>query len=49
NPTYFFYKELSTNKDVKPGEAGDRHYKCYHGNRKILTISKAMNYSLNGM
>ena len=39
----------SLNKDGKPGKASDRHYKCYHGNRKTLTISKAMNYSFNGM
>lgn len=29
------------------GNPGDKHYKCYHGNRKIFTVSKAMNYSLH--
>ncbi|KAF8813550.1 hypothetical protein BYT27DRAFT_7084412, partial [Phlegmacium glaucopus] len=48
NPIYHFYKEVSLNKEGKPGKVGDKHYKCYHSNRKILTITKAMNYSLNG-
>lgn len=42
NPIYYFYEEISLNKDGKPGEAGNKHYKCYHGNRNL-------NYSLNGM
>ncbi|KAH9003026.1 hypothetical protein EDB86DRAFT_3116932 [Lactarius hatsudake] len=49
NPIYHFYKEVELNKDGKSGEPGDKHYQCYHGNRKVLTISKAMNYSLNGL
>jgi len=34
--------------DGKVGNPGDRHYKCYHGNRKVLTITKAMKSNLNG-
>jgi len=48
NPIYLFYEQVDVNKDGKAGEPGDKHYKCYHGNRKVLTISKAMNCSLNG-
>ncbi|KIJ91394.1 hypothetical protein K443DRAFT_32511, partial [Laccaria amethystina LaAM-08-1] len=48
NPIYLFYEQVDVNKDGKAGEPGDKHYKCYHGNHKVLTISKAMNCSLNG-
>jgi hypothetical protein len=30
------------------GKPGDKHYKCYHGSRKVLTITRAMRSSLNG-
>ena len=30
------------------GNSGDSHYKCYHGNRKVITVTCAMKYSLNG-
>ena len=49
NPIYLFYEEVKVNEQGEVGEAGDKHYKCYHGNRKTFTITKAMNYSLNGM
>ena len=49
NPIYLFYEQVNVNKDGKAGEPGDKHYRCYHGNHKVLTISKAMNCSLNGM
>lgn len=49
NPVYYFYEEIDVNKDGESGEPGDHHYKCYHGNRKVFTITKAMNSSLNGM
>jgi hypothetical protein len=29
------------------GKPGDKHYKCYHGSRKVLTITRAMRSSLN--
>ena len=49
NPIYLFYEEVEVNEKGEVGEGGDKHYKCYHGNRKTFTITKAMNYSLNGM
>ena len=49
NPIYLFYEQVDVNQDGKVGEEGDKHYKCYHGNRKTLTITKQMKTSLNGM
>lgn len=37
------------NANGTPGKEGDKHYKCYHGTRKILTITRAMRSSLNGI
>ena len=48
NPIYLFYEEVSTNANSARGNPGDKFYKCYHGQRKILTITKAMRSSLNG-
>ncbi|SJK99091.1 uncharacterized protein ARMOST_02377 [Armillaria ostoyae] len=49
NPIYYFYEEVLLNAEGKPGNKGDKHFKCYHGNRKVLTITKAMKGSLNGL
>lgn len=49
NPIYYFYEEVLLNAEGKSGNKGDKHFKCYHGNRKVLTITKAMKGSLNGM
>ncbi|KAF8071963.1 hypothetical protein FPV67DRAFT_1412468, partial [Lyophyllum atratum] len=49
NPIYLFYEEVLVNEKGEVGKEGDKHYKCYHGNRATFTISKAMNYSLNGL
>ena len=38
--------EWNSNGEV--GNPGDKHYKCLHGNMKILTVTKKMKYSLNG-
>jgi hypothetical protein len=47
NPIYHFYEEWDLNNEGNVGNPGDKHYRCYHGNNKIFTVSKAMNYSLN--
>ncbi len=39
---------MLSNSDGKPGNPGDKHFKCYHGNRKVLTITPMMKGSLNG-
>ncbi|KAG2362861.1 hypothetical protein BDR07DRAFT_977819 [Suillus spraguei] len=49
NPIRLFYEEVSTNSSGVEGNRGDKHYKCYHGQRKILTVTKAMRSSLNGL
>lgn len=48
NPIYLFYEMVSKNAEGLTGKPGDKHYKCYHGNRKVLTITRAMRSSLNG-
>ena len=48
NPIYLFYEEVSINANNVRGNPGDKFYKCYHGQRKTLTITKAMRSSLNG-
>ncbi|ESK82482.1 hypothetical protein Moror_8534 [Moniliophthora roreri MCA 2997] len=47
NPIYYFYEQVPTNSDGKPGAYGDKHYRCYHGKCKVLTITRAMKRSLN--
>lgn len=49
NPIYHFYESVSTNSQGQVGNFGDKHYKCYHGNRKVITVTRAMKYSLNGL
>ncbi|KAG1906510.1 uncharacterized protein F5891DRAFT_899344, partial [Suillus fuscotomentosus] len=34
--------EVDKNAQGVEGTKGDKHYKCYHSQRKILTITKAM-------
>lgn len=48
NPIYHFYETVTRNAEGKVGNSGDKHYKCYHGGRKVLTITSAMKSSLNG-
>jgi len=48
NPIYIFYENININTGGRAGQPDDKHYKCYHGNHKILTITQAMKSSLNG-
>ncbi|KIL63847.1 hypothetical protein M378DRAFT_50048, partial [Amanita muscaria Koide BX008] len=48
NPIYLFYEQVAAGADGKSAD-GDKHYKCCHGSGKILTVTKAMKYSLNGL
>jgi hypothetical protein len=48
NPIYIFYEAVPMNSQGQAGNPGDKHYKCYHGNRKVITVTRAMKYSLNG-
>ncbi|KAI0285202.1 hypothetical protein BC826DRAFT_918932, partial [Russula brevipes] len=49
NPIYYFYQSVERNVKGSVGNLGDKHYRCHHGNRKVLTITKAMKSSLNGL
>jgi hypothetical protein len=48
NPIYHFYESVSTNSQGQVGNFGDKHYKCHHGNHKVITVTRAMKHSLNG-
>jgi hypothetical protein len=48
NPIYVFYEVVHQNASGQPGDAGDKHYRCCHGNHKILTVTKLMKSNLNG-
>ncbi|KAJ6608864.1 hypothetical protein B0H10DRAFT_1955084 [Mycena sp. CBHHK59/15] len=41
NPMYLFYDVIPKNSVGYDGAPGDKHYKCFHGNHQIITISKA--------
>jgi hypothetical protein len=47
NPIYLFYEIIQKNAEGVLGKPGDKHYKCYHGSWKVLTITRAMRSSLN--
>ncbi|KAJ6607260.1 hypothetical protein B0H10DRAFT_1741317, partial [Mycena sp. CBHHK59/15] len=49
NLIYMFYESVDKGADGTAGSPGDKHFKCYHGNRNVLTITRAMKYSLNGL
>jgi hypothetical protein len=49
NPIYLFYELVPQNSSGQPGDPGDKHYRCCHGNRKILTVTKLMKSNLNGL
>ncbi|KDR70576.1 hypothetical protein GALMADRAFT_144480 [Galerina marginata CBS 339.88] len=49
NAIYHFYEDWPVNSDGNAGNVGDKHYRCYHGNHKIFTISKAGNYNVHTM
>ncbi|KAF8463579.1 hypothetical protein JB92DRAFT_3136431 [Gautieria morchelliformis] len=48
-PIYHFYESVGKNSDGAPGQMGDKHYRCYHGQRKILTVTKKIKGSQNGL
>ncbi|KAJ7214187.1 hypothetical protein C8J57DRAFT_1255813 [Mycena rebaudengoi] len=48
NPIYLFYEAVNKNAMGTTGKPGDKHYKCRDGNRKIITVTKAMRYNVSG-
>ncbi|KAF8236729.1 hypothetical protein L208DRAFT_1217461, partial [Tricholoma matsutake] len=49
NPIYLFYELVPKNASGQPGDPGDKHSRCCHGNHKILTVTKLMKSNLNGL
>ncbi|KAF8233226.1 hypothetical protein L208DRAFT_1267987, partial [Tricholoma matsutake] len=49
NLIYLFYELVPQNGSGQIGDPGDKHYRCCHGNRKILTVTKLMKSNLNGL
>ncbi|KAF9543146.1 hypothetical protein CPC08DRAFT_770290 [Agrocybe pediades] len=46
NPIHFFFAQVEHGADGRVGNPGDKHFKCYHGNQKIITLTKSMKYNL---
>ncbi|KAJ6609173.1 hypothetical protein B0H10DRAFT_2194010 [Mycena sp. CBHHK59/15] len=49
NPIYLFYDMVPKNSEGSVGKTGDKHYKCRHGNGRIITVTKAMRYNVGGL
>jgi hypothetical protein len=49
NPIHYFYEQVDYGADGSVGNPGDKHFKCYHGNRKVITLTKSMKYNLTSM
>ncbi|KAK7007663.1 ribonuclease H-like domain-containing protein [Favolaschia claudopus] len=49
NPIYYFYELVGKNSEGFPGNPGDKHYKCRHGNGRIITVTKKMRYNISGL
>jgi hypothetical protein len=46
-PIYHFFDQVANNTQGLAGKPGDKHYWCFHGNRKILTITTSMKHNQN--
>ncbi|KAG6808577.1 hypothetical protein H0H92_003665 [Tricholoma furcatifolium] len=49
NPIYHFFEAVNCGADGHRGDPRDRHYKCYHGNQKIVTVKASMKSNLSGL
>ncbi|GLB44045.1 putative protein dimerization activity [Lyophyllum shimeji] len=49
NQIYLFYEVVARSVDGSTGDPGDVHYRCYHGNHKILTVKKTMKSNVSGL
>ncbi|KAJ7495644.1 hypothetical protein B0H11DRAFT_1910397 [Mycena galericulata] len=49
NPIYLFFDVVAKNSEGSTGKPGDKHYKCRHGNGRILTVTRAMRYNVGGL
>ncbi|THH05274.1 hypothetical protein EW146_g9945 [Bondarzewia mesenterica] len=48
-PIYQFFELTSTNLSGETDNAGDKHYCCRFGDKRIMTITKSMKGSSNGL
>ncbi|KAJ7440563.1 hypothetical protein B0H11DRAFT_1750650, partial [Mycena galericulata] len=48
NPIYLFFDVVAKNSEGSTGKPGDKHYKCRHGNGRIITVTRAMRYNVGG-
>ncbi|KAJ3517257.1 hypothetical protein NLJ89_g623 [Agrocybe chaxingu] len=48
NPIYLFYEKVTTDADGTTSD-GTKYFKCYHGTRKTVKITKGMKGSLNNL
>ncbi|KAJ7809771.1 hypothetical protein B0H14DRAFT_3481158 [Mycena olivaceomarginata] len=46
NSIHLFYEVVTQNSAGRDGTPGDKHYKSFHGNSQIITISKASRANL---
>ena len=46
NPIHYFYEKVDQGGDGAVGNTSDKHFKCYHGNHKVITLMKSMKYNL---
>ncbi|KAJ7907502.1 hypothetical protein B0H13DRAFT_1879547 [Mycena leptocephala] len=46
NQIYLFFDVVEKNSEGSTGKPGDKHYKCRHGNGRIITITKAMRHNV---
>lgn len=48
-PIYLFYRQVGHSEKGTVGVEGDKHYRCYHSDNKILTVTKLMKSSQTGL
>ena len=46
NPIHYFFEQVNYGVDGSVGNIGDKNFRCYHGNQKIITLTKSMKYNL---
>ncbi|KAF7289712.1 hypothetical protein MIND_01344300 [Mycena indigotica] len=46
---FLFFERVELNAKGQAGLDGDRHFRCLHGDHKVITITKKMKSSTNGL
>ena len=47
SPIYHFFQVAEANAQGEKGDAGDMHYQCFHGDRKVVTVGAKSKSSTN--